>query len=628
MACFYRAAGMGFILSTICYVKFLTHSSPFCRPSWALASLERGTLLLSETSISETGGSDAPVEKRVRKPRATKSSNQTASMKSQQSDLPLPPALLEQPSVVDPPHSQQTGSNPAPASSSHSLPSDEISAIAENKPLHDSQAFDADDNRESSGSLQAGSTSGQRFNSNRRDRFRHRRHRDRFRDETNQATEPTPDHVVAKVQPTVPASFPNYSLSDLKKMPAQKLLELAEQLNIHDGVARARKQDVIFALLKVLTRHGDGVAADGVLEILPDGFGFLRAAEASYLAGPDDTYISPSQIRRFNLRTGDYLSGRIRFPKDGERYFALSIVDTINSEPLEASKNKVLFENLTPLFPRSRFRLERGDGSTEDIAGRILDLMAPQGKGQRALIVSPPKAGKTMMLQQIATAITRNHPSVHLIVLLIDERPEEVTEMQRTVRGEVISSTFDEPAARHVQVAEMVIERAKRLVEHKKDVVILLDSITRLARAYNNVVPSSGKVLTGGVDANALHRPKRFFGAARNVEEGGSLTIIATALVDTGSKMDEVIYEEFKGTGNSEVLLNRRITEKRVYPAIDINRSGTRREDLLIDTDLLQKIWILRKLLHPMDEIAAMEFLLDKMKNTKANDEFFSSMKR
>ena len=436
------------------------------------------------------------------------------------------------------------------------------------------------------------------------------------------------ENYVPRQMPSVPEGFPQYSLGDLKRMPAPKLLEIAEQLNIQEGVARARKQDVIFALLKVLTRHGEGVAADGVLEILPDGFGFLRAAEASYLAGPDDVYISPSQIRRFNLRTGDHLSGRIRFPKDGERYFALSTIDTINGEPLEASKNKVLFENLTPLFPRRRFTLERGNGSSEDIAGRILDLMAPQGKGQRALIVSPPKAGKTIMMQQIATAITTNHPDVHLIVLLVDERPEEVTEMQRTVRGEVVSSTFDEPAARHVQVAEMVIERAKRLVEHKKDVVIMLDSITRLARAYNNVVPSSGKVLTGGVDANALHRPKRFFGAARNVEEGGSLTIIATALVETGSKMDEVIYEEFKGTGNSEVHLNRRITEKRVYPAIDINRSGTRREDLLIEPELLQKIWILRKLLHPMDEIAAMEFLLDKMKNTKSNDEFFASMKR
>ncbi|HEV8695651.1 MAG TPA: transcription termination factor Rho [Lysobacter sp.] len=465
---------------------------------------------------------------------------------------------------------------------------------------------------------------------NRRDRFRNRRdrQRDRYRDGGMQDEGGNAETFVPRPHPQVPEGFPVYSLGDLKRMPAPRLLEIADQLQIQEGVARARKQDIIFAVLKVLTRHGEGVAADGVLEILPDGFGFLRAAEASYLAGPDDTYISPSQIRRFNLRTGDHLSGRIRWPKDGERYFALSVVDTINGEPLEASKNKVLFENLTPLFPRRKFKLERGDGSTEDITGRILDLMAPQGKGQRALIVSPPKAGKTMMMQQVATAITHNHPDVHLIVLLVDERPEEVTEMQRTVRGEVVSSTFDEPAARHVQVAEMVIERAKRLVEHKKDVVILLDSITRLARAYNNVVPSSGKVLSGGVDANALHRPKRFFGAARNVEEGGSLTIIATALIDTGSKMDEVIYEEFKGTGNSEVHLNRRIAEKRVYPAIDINRSGTRREDLLIEPELLQKIWILRKLLHGMDEIGAMEFLLDKMKTTKSNDEFFSSMKR
>ncbi|QNP39601.1 transcription termination factor Rho [Lysobacter solisilvae (ex Woo and Kim 2020)] len=465
---------------------------------------------------------------------------------------------------------------------------------------------------------------------NRRDRFRNRRdrQRDRYRDGGMQDEGGGNETFVPRPHPQVPEGFPVYSLGDLKRMPANKLLDIAEQLQIQEGVARARKQDVIFAVLKVLTRHGEGVAADGVLEILPDGFGFLRSHEASYLAGPDDTYISPSQIRRFNLRTGDHLSGRIRWPKDGERYFALAVVDTINGEPLEASKNKVLFENLTPLFPRRKFRLERGDGSTEDITGRILDLMAPQGKGQRALIVSPPKAGKTMLMQQVATAITTNHPDVHLIVLLVDERPEEVTEMQRTVRGEVVSSTFDEPAARHVQVAEMVIERAKRLVEHKKDVVILLDSITRLARAYNNVVPSSGKVLTGGVDANALHRPKRFFGAARNVEEGGSLTIIATALIDTGSKMDEVIYEEFKGTGNSEVHLDRRIAEKRVYPAININRSGTRREDLLIEPELLQKIWILRKLLHGMDEIGAMEFLLDKMKNTKSNDEFFSSMKR
>lgn len=464
------------------------------------------------------------------------------------------------------------------------------------------------------------------FRNNRRERFKNRRERQRYRD--GYPDDGPQEPFVPRPHPQVPEGFPTYSLSDLKRMPAPKLLDIAEQLQITDGVARARKQDIIFALLKVLARHGEGVAADGVLEILSDGFGFLRAAEASYLAGPDDVYISPSQIRRFNLRTGDHIAGRIRWPKDGERYFALNILDTINGEPLEASKNKTLFENLTPLFPRKRFRLERGDGSSEDITGRILDLMAPQGKGQRSLIVSPPKAGKTMMMQQIATAITTNHPEVHLIVLLIDERPEEVTEMQRTVRGEVISSTFDEPAARHVQVAEMVIERAKRLVEHKKDVVILLDSITRLARAYNNVLPSSGKVLTGGVDANAMHRPKRFFGAARNVEEGGSLTIIATALVDTGSAMDKVIYEEFKGTGNSEIHLDRRITEKRVYPAIGVNLSGTRREDLLIEPDLLQKIWILRKLLHPMDEIAAMEFLLDKMKQTKSNDEFFTSMKR
>ncbi|TDK27155.1 transcription termination factor Rho [Luteimonas aestuarii] len=469
-----------------------------------------------------------------------------------------------------------------------------------------------------------------RQGNNRRDRFKNRRdrQRDRHRDGGLPQDDGNQDQANRLPPPNIPEGFPQYSLGDLKRMPAHKLMEIAEQLNIHEGVARARKQDVIFAVLKVLTRTSEGVAADGVLEILPDGFGFLRGAEASYLAGPDDTYISPSQIRRFNLRTGDHIAGRIRWPKDGERYFALNVVDTINGEPIEASKGKVLFENLTPLFPRKRFKLERGDGSSEDIAGRILDLMAPQGKGQRALIVSPPKAGKTMMMQQIATAITTNHPEVFLIVLLVDERPEEVTEMQRTVRGEVVSSTFDEPAARHVQVAEMVIERAKRLVEHKKDVVILLDSITRLARAYNNVVPSSGKVLTGGVDANALHRPKRFFGAARNVEEGGSLTIIATALVDTGSAMDKVIYEEFKGTGNSEIHLDRRITEKRVYPAINVNQSGTRREDFLIEPELLQKIWILRKLLHPMDEIAAMEFLLDKMKTTKSNDEFFSSMKR
>ena len=418
------------------------------------------------------------------------------------------------------------------------------------------------------------------------------------------------------------------NLTELKRMRAPQLLEFAESLGIHEGVARARKQDVIFSVLKAHARSGGGIWAEGVLEILQDGFGFMRSADESYLAGPDDIYVSPSQIRRFNLRTGDYITGRVRHPKEGERYFAMLRVETINGDPPEASKNKMLFENLTPLFPRKAYKLERGNGSSEDITGRILDLIAPIGKGQRGLIVSQPKSGKTMMLQNIAQAIQYNHPDSHLIMLLIDERPEEVTEIARTVRAEVISSTFDEPAVRHVQVAEMVIERAKRLVEHKKDVVILLDSITRLARAYNTVVPSSGKVLTGGVDANALQRPKRFFGAARNVEEGGSLTIIATALTDTGSKMDEVIYEEFKGTGNMEVHLSRRISEKRVYPAIDINRSGTRREDLLIDPDLLAKIWILRKLLHPMDELAAMEFMLDKMKNTKSNDEFFNSMKR
>jgi transcription termination factor Rho len=418
------------------------------------------------------------------------------------------------------------------------------------------------------------------------------------------------------------------NLTELKRKNSIQLLEFAESLGIREGVARQRKQDVIFNILKAHARSGGGIWAEGVLEILQDGFGFLRSADESYLAGPDDIYVSPSQIRRFNLRTGDYITGRVRHPKEGERYFAMLKVDDINGDPPEASKNKLLFENLTPLFPRKAFKLERGNGSTEDITGRILDLVAPIGRGQRGLIVSQPKSGKTMMLQNIAQAIQYNHPDVHLIMLLIDERPEEVTEIARTVRAEVISSTFDEPAVRHVQVAEMVIERAKRLVEHKKDVVILLDSITRLARAYNTVVPSSGKVLTGGVDANALQRPKRFFGAARNVEEGGSLTIIATALTDTGSKMDEVIYEEFKGTGNMEVHLSRRISEKRVYPAIDINRSGTRREDLLIDPDLLAKIWILRKLLHPMDELAAMEFMLDKMKNTKSNDEFFNSMKR
>ncbi len=418
------------------------------------------------------------------------------------------------------------------------------------------------------------------------------------------------------------------NLTELKRKNPVQLLEFAESLGVNEGISRARRQDVIFNVLKAHARSGGGIWAEGVLEILQDGFGFMRSADESYLAGPDDIYVSPSQIRRFNLRTGDYITGRVRHPKEGERYFAMLRVETINSDPPEASKNKMLFENLTALFPRKAFKLERGNGSSEDITGRILDLIAPIGKGQRGLIVSQPKSGKTMMLQNIAQAITYNHPDAHLIMLLIDERPEEVTEIARTVRAEVISSTFDEPAVRHVQVAEMVIERAKRLVEHKKDVVILLDSITRLARAYNTVVPSSGKVLTGGVDANALQRPKRFFGAARNAEEGGSLTIIATALTETGSKMDDIIYEEFKGTGNMEVHLSRRISEKRVFPAIDINRSGTRREDLLIDPDMLAKIWILRKLLHPMDELSAMEFMLDKMKNTKSNDEFFNSMKR
>jgi transcription termination factor Rho len=392
-------------------------------------------------------------------------------------------------------------------------------------------------------------------------------------------------------------------------------------------MARSRKQDVIFAILKAHAKRGEDISGDGVLEILQDGFGFLRSNDSSYLAGPDDIYVSPSQIRRFNLRTGDTIAGKIRPPKEGERYFALLKVDHINYDRPENAKNKVLFENFTPLFPTSRLKLEVGNGSTEDITARTIDLCSPIGKGQRGLIVSPPKAGKTVMLQNVAQAIAHNHPECYLIVLLIDERPEEVTEMSRSVRGEVIASTFDEPAARHVQVAEMVIEKAKRLVEHKRDVVILLDSITRLARAYNTVVPSSGKVLTGGVDANALQKPKRFFGAARNIEEGGSLTIIATALIDTGSRMDDVIYEEFKGTGNMEIHLDRRIAEKRIFPSININRSGTRREELLMRPDELQKMWILRKILHPMDELAAMEFLYDKLKQTKTNNEFFDAMR-
>ncbi len=417
------------------------------------------------------------------------------------------------------------------------------------------------------------------------------------------------------------------NLTELKQTPVPSLIQTAQEMGV-ENTARAKKQDIIFSILKAHSKKGEDIYGSGVLEILQDGFGFLRSADSSYLAGSDDIYVSPSQIRRFNLRTGDTVAGKIRPPKDGERYFALLKVNEINFDSPENAKHKILFENLTPLHPNERILLEQGNGSSEDLTARVIDLASPLGKGQRGLIVSPPKAGKTMMLHDIAHSITHSSPDVHMIVLLIDERPEEVTEMERSVRGEVIASTFDEPASRHVQVAEMVIEKAKRLVEHKKDVVILLDSITRLARAYNTVIPSSGKVLTGGVDANALHRPKRFFGAARNVEDGGSLTIIATALVETGSRMDDVIYEEFKGTGNWEVHLDRRIAEKRIYPAININRSGTRREELLTKSDELQKMWILRKVVHEMDELAAIEFLVDKLKTTKTNNEFFDSMKR
>ena len=416
-------------------------------------------------------------------------------------------------------------------------------------------------------------------------------------------------------------------LSDLKHLPVTELVEMAIANEI-EGASRMRKQALIFALLKNKAKKGESISGDGTLEVLQDGFGFLRAPDRSYLAGPDDIYVSPSQIRRFNLHTGDSITGEIRTPKEGERYFALVKVDTVNGESPESTKHKILFENLTPLFPTEPLRLERDIRGEENITGRVIDMIAPIGKGQRGLLVASPKSGKTVMMQHIAHAITSNHPDVSLIVLLIDERPEEVTEMTRSVKGEVVASTFDEPATRHVQVAEMVLEKAKRLVEHKKDVVILLDSITRLARAYNTVVPASGKVLTGGVDANALQRPKRFFGAARNIEEGGSLTIIATALVDTGSRMDDVIYEEFKGTGNMEIHLDRRMAEKRLYPAINVNRSGTRREELLIEKDILQKIWVLRKLLYPMDDLEAMEFLLDKIKSTKNNAEFFDAMRR
>ena len=417
------------------------------------------------------------------------------------------------------------------------------------------------------------------------------------------------------------------NLTELKLKPITEIIDLAENLGI-ENVSRTRKQEVIFSILKKQAKSGEDIYGDGVIEILQDGFGFLRTPGSSYLAGPDDIYVSPSQIRRFSLRTGDTISGKIRPPKDNERYFAMLKVEKINFEAPENAKHKILFTNLTPLFPNKRFIMERGDGSSEDLTGRVIDLISPIGKGQRGLIVSPPKAGKTMILQSLAHAIAENNPECYMIVLLIDERPEEVTEMQRCVRGEVISSTFDEPATRHVQVAEMVIEKARRLVEHKHDVVILLDSLTRLARAYNMVAPSSGKILSGGVDANALEKPKRFFGAARNIEEGGSLTIIATALVDTGSRMDEVIYEEFKGTGNMELHLERKIAEKRIYPAININRSGTRREDYLVDPEALQKTWILRKILQPMDEMAASEFILGKLKDFKTNAEFFESMKR
>ncbi|MDC6486654.1 MAG: transcription termination factor Rho [Methylophilaceae bacterium] len=416
-------------------------------------------------------------------------------------------------------------------------------------------------------------------------------------------------------------------ISDLKHLPVANLIELANEIKV-DNAGRMRKQDLIFAILKSKAKSGETLYGQGTLEVLPDGFGFLRGADTSYLAGPDDIYVSPSQIRRFNLHTGDTVAGEIRTPKDSERYFALVKVEKVNEEPPENTKNKILFENLTPLFPSERLNLERDISSEENITGRIIDMISPIGKGQRGLIVASPKSGKTVMMQNIAHAISANHPDTELIVLLIDERPEEVTEMSRSVKGEVVASTFDEPATRHVQVAEMVIEKAKRMVEHKKDVVILLDSITRLARAYNTVIPSSGKVLTGGVDANALHKPKRFFGAARNTEESGSLTILATALIDTGSKMDDVIYEEFKGTGNMEIHLDRRMAEKRLYPAINVNKSGTRREELLIPQEVLQKIWVLRKLLYPMDDIEAMEFLMDKIKSTKTNENFFDSMRR
>ena len=464
-----------------------------------------------------------------------------------------------------------------------------------------------------------------RGNDGNRDRGERGNHRQPQHDDLPQ-DDPFDSDDVGIISPSeLAASRQSMNLTQLKLKPVPELVEIAQKMGL-ENLARSRKQDIIFSILKAHARSGEDIYGDGVLEILQDGFGFLRSADSSYLAGPDDIYVSPSQIRRFNLRTGDSISGLIRPPKDGERYFALLKVGEINFDSPEGAKHKVLFENLTPLHPTKRLKLERGNGSSEDLTARIIDLVAPIGKGQRGLIISPPKAGKTMLLQNIASSITSNHPEVYLIVLLIDERPEEVTEMARTVRGEVVSSTFDEPATRHVQVAEMVIEKAKRLVEHKRDVVILLDSITRLARAYNTVVPSSGKVLTGGVDANALQRPKRFFGAARNIEEGGSLTIIATALIDTGSRMDEVIFEEFKGTGNSEVVLDRKASDKRVFPAIDIARSGTRKEELLVPRDQLKKMYVLRRILNPMGTIDAIEFLTDKLRQTKTNGEFFQSM--
>ncbi len=415
------------------------------------------------------------------------------------------------------------------------------------------------------------------------------------------------------------------NLQELKQKSPADLLAYAENLEIQNA-SSLRKQDMMFAILKQLAQNDIAIFGDGVLEILQDGFGFLRAPEANYLPGPDDIYVSPSQVRRFSLRTGDTVEGRIRAPKDGERYFALLKVQNVNFGPPEDVRHRINFDNLTPLYPEERMKLEIADPTVKDLTTRVIDLITPLGKGQRALIVAPPRTGKTMMLQNIAHSITANHPEVYLLVLLIDERPEEVTDMARSVKGEVVSSTFDEPASRHVQVAEMVIEKAKRLVEHKRDVVILLDSITRLARAYNAVVPSSGKVLTGGVDANALQKPKRFFGAARNIEEGGSLTIVATALIDTGSRMDEVIFEEFKGTGNSEIILDRKLTDKRTFPTMDITRSGTRKEELLLDKGMLAKIWVLRRILMPMGVVDAMEFLLEKLKSTKDNEEFFESM--